>query len=116
MTEAKRKRKTQKKGGRLWCETIPIKYLKPCKQEEIIAERQRESEQKAKDEQKKQIEEQIKSKEEEIKNYKNRVQMEIDSLKNTPITGKTSFFNFGKPAVGGKKKSQKKSKTKKSRR
>ena len=40
-------RQTQKKvkGGWLWCETVPLKYISPCKAEEVAAERLREAQQ-----------------------------------------------------------------------
>ena len=110
MTNQKNKRKTQKKvkGGWLWCETIPLKYINPCKPEEVAAERTREAQQIEKDAMKRETEMKIKEVEAEKK--------ALDAQKDAEITALKTGTNAPLKLWGGrrKNKSQKKKRSKKS--
>jgi len=100
------KRKTQKKqkGGWLWCETMPLKLVRPCKSEEVIIERNREAKDAEIQELKRENEMKIKEKETEMTALKKQKEDEIRALKSS--TGAPMKLWGGKR----KNKSQKKHK------
>jgi hypothetical protein len=109
MTNQKNKRKTQKKvkGGWLWCETFPLKYIRPCKPEELTAERVREAEKLEREAIKKETDIKIKEVEAEKK--------ALDAQKEAEITALKTGTNAPTKLWGGrrKNKSQKKKRSKK---
>ena len=100
------KRKTQKKnkGGRLWCETMPFNYIRPCKSEEIIIERNREAKELEIQELKKENEMKIKEKESEMAALKKQKEEEISALKSGTSTSAKLW--------GGKRRNKSKKKNK----
>lgn len=113
MSSYRNKRNTQKKvkGGWLWCEIFPLKFIKPCTNEELIAERNRESMQLEKDRIKKEKEDQIKIKESELDSIKKQKEEEIKTLKANVNVDTTTTNKF--KLWGGKNKKSQKTKTQK---
>jgi len=113
MPNQRNKRKTQKKvkGGWLWCETIPMKYISPCKAEELAAERIREAQQVEESARKKENDMRVKEAELQKKTMDAQMDAQITALKTAPTAPTKRWGIFG---GRGKNKSQKRKRTKKS--
>jgi hypothetical protein len=117
MPNQRYKRQTQKKvkGGWLWCETTPFKYLMPCKPGEAEAERRREAQQIEKAAREKEISMRAKELEAEKKKIDAQMDAKITAIKSTPTDVPPRGFlgNFGGSRLR-KNKSQKRKNSKKS--
>lgn len=116
MPNQRYKRQTQKKvkGGWLWCETSPFKYLMPCKPGEVEAERRREAQQIEKAAREKEISMRAKELEAQKKTMDAQMDAQITALKATPTDVPTKRWGIFGGSRLRKNKSQKRKNSKKS--